>query len=83
MSIVEVKCNCCRLLLLIRRDCEAPVIYLFKVYFTILSEYSEPGSISRFSEKVTGWMVRVLVGARVVSLLQNIQAGSEVYPVSY
>ena len=34
------------------------MIYLFEVYFTILSEYSEPGSISRNSEKGTGWMVR-------------------------
>jgi hypothetical protein len=29
VSIVEVKCSCCRLLLLMRRDWEALVIYLF------------------------------------------------------
>jgi len=33
-------------------------MYLFEVYFTILLESSEPGSISRYSEKVTGLMVR-------------------------
>ena len=40
------------------------MIYLFEVYFTILLESSEPGSISRYSEKVTGWTARGSVPGR-------------------
>lgn len=38
VSIVEVECNCCRLLLLIRRDWEARVIDWF-IYFKFILRF--------------------------------------------